>query len=45
MAKLLDQTIALIRTHTPETQNDFACVLLNFADDEDERAVYYLTLA
>ena len=36
MTELLDQAIERIRAHPPETQDDFARVLLSLADDEAE---------
>jgi hypothetical protein len=39
MTKLLDQAIERVRALPPETQDDFARVLLSLADDEAEPIV------
>jgi len=53
MTQLLDQAIERVRALPPETQDDFARVLLSLADDEaepvrltdDERAVLAVSMA
>lgn len=43
MTQLLDKAIERTRALPPETQDEFARVLLRLAGDDDEQAVYQLT--